>query len=81
MIGKHEMFGWISGPPPIKLSSIIPVELGFILLNVLTDHLVDSTRAEHFDGTISNKAHDNVLTSDLDLAQGNLLLNTFLIIN
>ena len=83
MAGKCEKFGRVFCPLVLSLRffPIFTVGVFLVFLNVLADKLVDSIRVEYFDGTISNKAHDNVLTSDLDLAQGNLLLNTFLIIN
>ena len=64
MAKKYEKVAKIFGPSTIKFSPIFIVGFGFFLLNVLTDHLVNSTRAEYFDGTISNK-HD----------QGNVLWN------
>lgn len=74
MAGKYEKFGCIFGPALFKFSSIFIVGLVLILLNVLTEHLVDSIRAEYNDGTISNKVRPaGTRTLDLDSVRGNVL--------
>lgn len=74
MAGKCEKFGCIFGPALFKFSSIFIVGLVLILLNVLTEHLVDSIRAEYNDGTISNKVRPaGTRTLDLDSVRGNVL--------
>lgn len=74
MAGKYEKFGCIFGPALFKFSSIFIVGLVLILLNVLTEHLVDSIRAEYNDGTISNKVRPTgTRTLDLDSVRGNVL--------
>lgn len=74
MAGKCEKFGCIFGPALFKFSSIFIVGLVLILLNVLTEHLVDSIRAEYNDGTISNKGRPTgTRTLDLDSVRGNVL--------
>lgn len=75
MAGKYEKFGCIFGPALFKFSSIFIVGLVLILLNVLTEHLVDSIRAEYNDGTISNNKvrPTGTRTLDLDSVRGNVL--------
>lgn len=57
MIEKYEKLGWIFGPPPIKCSWIFLVGFILALLNVLTDHIVNSTADKYIVEPGKNKEH------------------------